>query len=129
MSELREAAAVIKQAEEVLAPDYSDVIHVDPKTWGRDYPAPTSRPWKEGAGLGDDDPSGIHPDYTNREWEAMLDEARANGQAVHLRTQLGRLRYPGNDSIARSYNSKLRREEKAEFRKYHPNGCPHCGKG
>lgn len=149
MNLIRDAAQTVRVAEKILAaprkrkqkefPDYSDIIHVEPRTWGREYAAPTSRPWAEGAGLEDDDPSGIHPNYTNREWESMLDEARANGQVVHLRAQLGRQRMPGatrypmgdgyaynssQESRARSFNNQIAREERAKFKQHYPNGCP-----
>ena len=112
--------------------DYSDIIHVRPRTWGNDYQAPTSRPWTPGAGVGDDDASGhFAPNgpLTNREYEELLDEARANGQTVEIRSQLGRQRIEGGSAEAKAYNRRLAADERAAFRAVYPNGCPHCGKG
>lgn len=112
--------------------DYSDIIHVAPRTWGEDYPAATSRPWTPGAGVGDDDPSGhFGPDgpLTNREYEELLDAARANGQTVEIRSQLGQQRMEGGSAEAKTYNRRMAAAERAAFRNVYPNGCPHCGKG
>jgi hypothetical protein len=117
--------------------DFSDVIHVEARTWGRDYTAPTARPWTPGAGLADDDLSG-HGDLTNAEFERMLKQARSNGQVMEMRTQVGRQRaqsgrvalgggiYASNsdrEREVRAYNKKLRDEERAQFTKAYPNGC------
>jgi hypothetical protein len=117
--------------------DYSDVIHVEPRTWGHDYAAPTCRPWSEGAGLDDDDLSGhFGPEgqMTNAEFEEFLSKARANGQVVEMRAQAGRQRMPSpvphngmfngqQDREAKAYNRKLRQAEKAEFDRVYPEGC------
>lgn len=112
---------------------YADIIHVRPRTWGRDYPAPVQRPWKRDGGVGDDDLSGHYGEdggeLTNAEFEAKLDEYRAQGQTVEFRAQLGRLRRPGSDPAARRYNREIDKQERDVFRKVYPDGCPHCGKG
>jgi hypothetical protein len=103
--------------------DYSDVIHIEPHTWGRDYAAPSSRPWNPNCGVADDDLSG-HGDMTNAEFEKLLNQARSNGQVVEMRTQLGRLRMaPASTPEARAFNRKIAQAEKAEFVKVYPNGC------
>ena len=112
---------------------YADIIHVRPRTWGRSYPAPTQRPWKQDGGIGDDDLSGHYDgegrELTNAEFEAKLDEYRANGQTVEFRAQLGRQRAPGRDAWARKFNREIAKEERDKFREVYPDGCPHCGKG
>lgn len=119
------------------AADFSDVIHVEARTWGRDYAAATSRPWTPGAGTADNDPSG-HGNMTNVQFEDLLQQARINGQVVEMRSQLGRRRaqsdrvslggglYASNserDREVRAYNKKIRDEERAQFAKIYPTGC------
>jgi hypothetical protein len=120
--------------EETMTKDFTDIIHTDPRTWGGPDPAPTHRPWGPGGGLGDDDPSGTG--RTNREFEAILEQARADGRVVHLQNQEGQLRMPvhrenlGNgwvgtsgEAEARVFNNKLRKQEREEYRQMYPNGC------
>jgi hypothetical protein len=111
--------------------DYADIIHVRARTWGESHQAPTSRPWTLGAGMADDDQSGrfgADGPLTNREYEELLDSARANGQIVEVRSQMGRLRMEGGSADARAFNRRLAAQERAEFKNVYPNGCPHCGK-
>jgi hypothetical protein len=126
-------------------PDFSDVIHTDPKTWGGPNAAATSRPWHRDSGVGDDDPAFPTDPRTNREWEARLEELRAAGGSVHMRNRMGEQRHPGSyrvpmgggmvgvngqqEADARRINKGIRQREKEEYLSMYPNGCPHCGKG
>jgi hypothetical protein len=81
--------------------------------------------------MADDDQSGrfgANGPLTNSEYEELLDSARANGQIVEVRSQMGRQRMDGGDAKARAFNRSLAAQERAEFKNVYPNGCPHCGK-
>ena len=119
-------------------PDFSDVIHTEPRTWGGPNPAPSRRPWR-GTGLGDDDDSGMSGGMTNRQWEDYLEQIRAAGQVINLRNRLGELRHPGSyrenlgggmvgynseqDADGRRMNKSIRQREKAEHLLMYPQGC------